>query len=509
MDMSGGMSFPRDVVGFQIPPVAEPAPDLDDPTPVRSVIVIGAGFTGTLLALKLLASDARLHVHLVEGSDHVGRGLAYGTCSPQHLLNVPVSRLEVGLAPGLAQWLSTPTRRDELDAAVAESRGSLADAFLPRSLFGDYLEERLRVATAAEPSRLEVIRSEAVSLLELPGQGILLRDGRELLADAIVLATGNLPPKAPLPPRSPVRDARAFVADPWARGALDDLDKDSLVVLVGTGLTMVDTVIRLVDDGHRGPIHAVSRRGLTPLEHRLGGGWPPFIDLTLERSPLALMRSIRAAAAAAMARGVPWQRVIDAVRPLTSRIWTGWTRNERRRFLRHVRPYWDAHRHRLAPRVADRLQGLLRTRELTIWSGGMVDCRLRRDGGVDVDVRARERLGLRTLTASRLINCTGPRTDFATVGIPLFASLRRRGLVQPDELGLGIETEDCAVCGRDGRPSSWLFALGPLTRPAWWEITAVPEIAAQVDHLVARLAQAPGMDHPSLARSFVDLGAGI
>ncbi len=501
--MINAMSPQRDVVGFRSS--LNPTLDLAEPDPVKSVIIIGAGFTGTFLALKLLASNARLHVHLVDGSDHVGRGLAYGACSPQHLLNVPVSRLEVGLIPSLAQWLST--RCEELDVALAESRGSLADAFVPRSLFGDYLDERLRVAAAAGPS-LEVIRSEAVSLLELPRQGILLRDGRELLADVIVLATGNLPPKAPLPPRSLIRDARAFVADPWARGALNDIDKDSLVLLVGTGLTMVDTAIRLVDNGHRGPIHAVSRRGLTPLEHRLGGTWPPFIDLTLDRSPLALMRSIRAAAAAAMARGIPWQRVIDAIRPLISRIWTGWTRDERRCFLRHVRPYWDAHRYRLAPRVAERLQALVRNGQLTIWPSGMIDCRLR-DGDVDVDVRVRGTPDLRTLKASRLINCTGPCTDFATVGIPLFASLRRRGLVQPDELGLGIETEDCAVCGRDSRSSSWLFVLRPLTRPAWWEITAVPEIAAQVDHLVAMLAQAPGVNHPPLARSFVDLGAGI
>ena len=505
--MVSAMSHRRDVMGVHSSSDGEPTLDLDEADPVRRVVIVGAGFTGTLLALKLLATGARLHIHLVEGSDHVGRGLAYGACSPRHLLNVPVNRLEVGLMPGLAQWLAT--RHDELTVALAESRGSLADAFLPRSLFGDYLEERLRVAaTAAGPSRLEVIRSEAVSPLELPRQGILLRDGRELLADVLVLATGNLPPKAPLPPRSPIRDARAFVADPWTPGALNDIDKDSLVVLVGTGLTMVDTATRLADGGHRGPIHAVSRRGLTPLEHRLGGVWPSFIDLALERSPVALMRSIRAAASAAMARGIPWQRVIDAVRPLTSRIWTGWTGDERRRFLRHARPYWDAHRHRLAPRVADRLQALLKNGDLTIWSGGVVDCRLR-DGHVDVDVRPRGSPDRLTLKASRLINCTGPRTDFASVGIPLFASLRRRGLVQPDELGLGIETQDCAVCGRDGRPSSWVFALGPLTRPAWWEITAVPEIAAQIDHLVALLAQDPGVNHPSLARSFVDLGTGI
>ncbi len=483
-------------------------PYLNEAPAARSIIVIGAGFSGTLAALKLLARDATLHVQLVEGSGRVGRGLAYGACSPGHLLNVPVGRLEVGLTPGLGQWLAG--RHDELGVALEESAGSLADAFVPRALFGDYLEERLRVAASAVgPSRLEVIRSEAVSLLELPRQGVLLRDGRELLADAIILATGNMPPKAPLPPRSPVRDDPAFIADPWSPGTPDDPDRDACIVLVGTGLTMVDTVLRLRDDGHRGPIHAVSRRGLTPLEHRFGGAWPPFLELDATRSPLALMRSVRAAAAAAMARGIPWQRVIDAVRPSTSRIWTGWSRAERRRFLRHVRPYWDAHRHRLAPRIADRLQAALRGGDLTIWSGGMVGCRSQ-GGGIEVDVRARGQSGLRTLRASRLINCTGPRSDFASLGMPLFASLRRRGLVHPDELGLGIETSDCAVCGRDGCPSTWLFALGPLTRPAWWEITAVPEIAAQVDHLVAVLVPAEAdRDHPSLARSFVDLGAGI
>ncbi|NPD69867.1 FAD-dependent oxidoreductase (plasmid) [Lichenicola cladoniae] len=471
--------------------------------PVRHVVIVGAGFSGTLAALKLLTSDPTLHIHLVDSSEHVGRGLAYGACAPQHLLNVPVNRLEVGLTPGFGQWLSG--RCDVLE----ENFGSLADAFLPRALFGDYMEERLQEALAAAPARLTVIRSEVVSLLELPRRGVLLRDGREIPVDVIVLATGNLPPRAPLPPQSPVRDDRAYVPDPWAPRALDGIDPDRLVVLVGTGLTMVDTVMRLRGEGHRGQIHAVSRRGLTPLDHRSGGAWPPFVDLSVARSPLAIMRQIRSAATMAAAQDVPWQRVIDAVRPMTSRIWTEWSKNERRRFLRHLRPYWDAHRHRLAPRVARRLHEALSSGSLTIWSGGIVDCRPR-DGGLDVDVRPHGSSTPSTLEASRMINCTGPRTDYASIGMPLFADLRRRGLVQPDELALGIETDGCAACGRDGHPSSWLFAVGPLTRPAWWEITAVPEIAAQIDHFVSALTStALDADRASLAATFIDLGAGI
>jgi len=474
-----------------------------------TVAVIGGGLTGGLFAMKLAARKPDWRVLLIEMSGVPGRGLAYGACAPYHLLNVPVQRLEVGLAPGFRDWL---TARDEaLGPALEESGGDLAGAFVPRALFGAYIEERLTAATAKAPGTgpgLHVLRGEAVALLDAPLRGVLLRDGREIAADLILLATGNLPPKAPLPAASPVHDAVEFAVDPWSADATAGLDRDAPIVLIGTGLTMVDIAIKLAEDGHRGPMHAVSRHGLLPLDHRFGGEWAPFVTPLLPAGPARLMRAIRRTAAEATARGVPWQRVVDAVRPAIGRIWAGWDTAQRRRFSRHARAYWDVHRHRLAPRIAARLKSLVDSGALTIWAGRIAGCRAEA-GHIDIDVRQRETGAVKTLKARRLINCTGPRSDLAGVGIPLFMDLRRRGLIKPDIMALGIETAECAVLDGDGQPSSWLYALGPLTRPAWWEITAVPEIAAQIDQFVATLTSPEQRITPPLADAFLDLGAGI
>jgi uncharacterized NAD(P)/FAD-binding protein YdhS len=466
-----------------------------------TVAVIGGGMAGGLFAVKLAALKPDWQVTLIEMAGEPGRGLAYGACAPFHLLNVPVQRLEVGLTPGFRDWLIA--RGEDLAPALDESGGDLAGAFVPRTLFGAYMAERVA------GSGIRIVRGEAVELLEGPQRGVLLRDGRAISADLIVLATGNFPPKAPLPAASPVQDAAAFIVDPWSPEALAGLDPEAPVVLIGTGLTMVDIALKLAESGHRGPMHAVSRHGLLPQDHRFGGEWAPFVTPLLPAGPARLMRAIREAAAEAARRGVPWQRVVDAVRPAIGRIWDGWTATQRRIFARHGRAYWDVHRHRLAPRIARRLAALVESGALAIEAGRIAACRAE-SGAILVDIKQRETGEIRTLEARRLINCTGPRSDLATVGIPLFADLRRRGLIRPDAMALGLETEDCAVLDRDGQASSWLYALGPLTRPAWWEITAVPEIAAQIDQLVETLTGA-GSDRirPPLADAFLDLGAGI
>jgi uncharacterized NAD(P)/FAD-binding protein YdhS len=192
-----------------------------------------------------------------------------------------------------------------------------------------------------------------------------------------------------------------------------------------------------------------------------------------------------------------------------ARVWNGWSSAERAQFIRHLRPRWDIHRHRMAPRIAERLDALVRSGQLGVM-GGRVNAYRRSGEGVDVLVRRRGTAQEHVLPAVRVINCTGPRSDMDRLAFPMLADLRRRGLIAPDELGLGIETDDCAALGSAGHVSPWLFALGPLTRPSWWEVVAVPEINAQIDRLVRHISAGPGpYEEPSLAEAFSDLGAGI
>lgn len=473
------------------------------------MVVIGGGFSGSVFALKFARAQPAARVVLVERGRRVGRGLAYGACEPDHLLNVPVSRMELGLRPGFAEWLGQ--QRDQLKDALAESSGDLEDAFVPREMFGAYLEERvLDAASPDSENGLNIVRGEAVRLLDFPERGILLADGREIEADIVVVATGNLAPKPPGSRDAWMYDTAFFVPDPWTSDAFDGLAPDASIVLLGTGLTTVDVALKLAGNGHTGPMHAVSRRGYLPHPHLAGGNWPSFHDPKQHASPLELMKLLRSEARKAEAQNVPWQRVMDTMRPSVAGVWAGWNEKERSQFLRHLRPRWDVHRHRMAPRIAERLNALVERGQLSVGAGRTA---YRRNGAlVDVIVRERGTHKEHVVSAARVINCTGPRSDMDRLGFPVLADLRRRNFFVPDNLGLGVETQDCAALDSAGHVSIWLYALGPLTRPNWWEVVAVPEINAQIDRLVRDLCATSQRDPTakhSLATDFSDLGAGI
>ncbi len=462
-----------------------------------------------LFALKLAKARPELRIYLIERATRLGRGLAYGACMDYHLLNVPIPRMEVGLTPSFADWLKK--RPHELAEALAESGGEASASYVPREMFGQYLQERLHDALSKDRAHgIIPVRGEAVKLLAPPARGVLLHDGREIVADQIVLAMGNLPPRAPHIADGWIYDSPYFAPDPWAHDALEGIDPKAPIVLLGTGLTMVDIALKLAESGHKGPMQAVSRRGLLPATHEAGGSWEPFLTASIGASPLRVMRAIRSEIKKAEAKNISWQRVIDAVRPFIARIWHGWSGAQRNQFLRHARARWDVHRHRVAPRIGSALHALMQSGQLRV-SAGRVRSYRRGSWGVEAVVSPRGSNKEEVFSAARVINCTGPRSDLDRLAIPLIADLKARGFIVPDALGLGIETDDCAAIDRAGKISDWLFALGPLTRPAWWEITAVPEIALQVDRLARDFSAAKGRRAPSplLADAFIDLGAGI
>jgi uncharacterized NAD(P)/FAD-binding protein YdhS len=474
-----------------------------------TIAVIGGGFSGSLFALKLAHAQPHRRIFLIERERRLGRGLAYGACAPHHLLNVPVHRMEPGLTPRFEEWLQH--RREGLGDALEEAGGILGEAYVQRAFFGDYLEEQVTAALSRDrASGIVSIRGDAVGISDSPNHDILLSDGRRIPADIVVLATGNLAPRAPGFSGDWVCDSHHFIPDPWAPSAFEDLAPDAPVLMLGTGLTMVDIALKLTADGHRGPMHALSRRGLLPLAHRGGGTRDPFLHNVVGASPLTVARMLRKEALRAKIGGVPWQRVVDAARPMLASVWQAWSETQRKQFLRHQRPRWDVHRYRTAPRIAKHLHALIDSRRLDVHAGRIAE--IHSVGGMlNATVALRGGKGHAIMAASRIVNCTGPRSDLARIALPLLADLKRRGLLVPDRLGLGLEAGECAVISAAGRPSNWLFALGPLTRPALWEVTAVPEITVQIDQLVQDFI-APERQIPAttrLADAFIDLGAGI
>jgi uncharacterized NAD(P)/FAD-binding protein YdhS len=474
------------------------------PTLAKTVVIVGGGFSGAIFGLKLHRQCPDWRIVIAEPKKNLGRGIAYGACGPEHMLNVPVSRMEIGLKPSFADWLQQ--HRSSIAEALVESGLDLSAAFVPRRLFGDYVEERVKEAVDNKSLvGLSSVRGDVVRLLT-DARGVVLTDGREIKADIVVLAMGNLPPRPPGGPDTWLYDSGFFIPDPWALDAFSDIEPAEPLLLIGSGLTAVDVALRLARGGHRGPVLAVSRRGLTPRTHVAGGSWPEFLQDKIPASALALTKIMREQVAMAAAKGIAWQRVFDAARPAVPSIWNGWSDFNRRQFMRHLRPRWDIHRHRMAPRVSESFAALQRTGALEIIQGRIAAYRPK---GRLVEITLRLRAGaVRTFDAGHIINCTGPGGDFGKTAIPLIAELRDRKLAIPDTLGVGVETRDCAVLDGAREASSWLFALGPLTRPAWWEITAVPEINLQIDRLVAQLSS-PVSAQGLTAADFMDMGGGI
>ena len=408
---------------------------------------------------------------LLERGAAFGLGQAYSTTDPDHLLNVPAARMSAFATQPehFLDWL-----RDQPDVPPGR--------FKPRALYGAYIRTLLDEACRTQAERLLLIRGDAVTLTEGERLTLTLADGRTIPADIAVLATGNHLPAPVLP--AGAENSPAYRGNPWAEDAVAGLDPDAPVLLIGTGLTMVDTVVTLLGRGHRGPIDALSRRGLAPQRHVAPGdaARPPVP--AYPAAMLALLRCLRADAADCVAAGGTWQDAIDRFRPLIQAAWQGAGPRGRAQFLRHLRPWWDVHRHRIAGAVADRIDAARACGQLQITAGrirGAVD----RDLGMEISYAPRHGTGLRRIFAARVINCTGPTYDYQRLADPLVHSLLQAGLARADPLRLGLEvTADCALAG----PSRRLFAIGPMTRGTFWEVTSVPDIRLQCGALAAHIA---------------------
>ncbi len=468
----------------------------------RRIAIIGGGFAGSLLALRL-AGKAGLAPILIEARPKAGPGLAYGAAEPIHVLNVIVERMDVGLTPSFSDWLGAYPL--ETAGAVSEA-GALAQAYVPRRLFGRYMAER--VEAAIEADKVLRVVGEATGVRKGPtSYALTLADGRRIEAEAIVLATGNLPPRPPAVTSSDggeLKGTKAFIADPWAPGALQTIRDDAPVLLIGSGLTAVDVVLALQARGYGNTIHLLSRNGLLPRVHLTGSSWPSFTADAIGGSPVEILQLFRAEMASARRHGIPWQRVVDAVRPDIARIWSAWDEKARGRFLRHGRTLWDVHRHRMPPRIANRFIGLMEGGQLCC-HGGRLAAFEANGQGLLVSIGLRRSRDPRQIQVGHVVNCTGPAGNYAEVDMPLFRDLRRQGLIKPDALHLGITTHDTRVVDANGNEVPGLYALGSLTRPASWEITAVPDIAVQVARLAAHWLEPDPADRPAGADAVAEL----
>jgi uncharacterized NAD(P)/FAD-binding protein YdhS/glyoxylase-like metal-dependent hydrolase (beta-lactamase superfamily II) len=463
-----------------------------------TIAIVGAGFSGSLVAAHLLKTARRpLLIKLIERHHDIGKGVAYSTDTISHLLNVSAGKMSAFPDdPGhLLRWLNY--NRSELVAFLPADLN--ASSFIPRQIYGLYIQSILEEAeaTASSNVRLERITDEVVAV-EPKGKGeiaqrsqygiVSLKSSRTFVADKIVLAVGNSP--AVTPASQPSNSDQHYLRHAWSTDALAELEPDAAVLLVGTGLTMVDMVVALQDRQHRGKIYAVSRRGLAPLPHQSTKPYSPFLSPnTAPKTVRGLLRRIRSEVQIAAKQGYDWRSVIDVLRPMTQQLWQQLPRREQRRFLRHATPYWDVHRHRIAPEVGEVVQKMLHAGQLTITAGRIQGYEVT-PNGVAVTVCQRQTKRNLVLQISRVVNCTGVQADYQRSSQPLIANLREQGLIRPNDIGLGLDIAvEGAVLDAQGNRSTLLYTLGTPCKGNLWETIAVPELREQAQALAGTILQ--------------------
>ena len=422
---------------------------------------------------------------LIERTGRFTAGIAYGTTSSSHVLNVPAGRMSA--------FPDQPSHF--LEWAKAREGWITGGTFVPRMMYREYLAETLDDA--------ERWASDRVPLMRIPGEALLVRPdgnrftvelggGGKVAADHVLLAIGNFPPADPPLSNVGFFSSQRYARDPWAPGALD-LHRDDSVLLLGTGLTMLDVALALRDRGQQGVIYALSRRGLMPQPHRDAHRPPAASDrpADLEHWPAnvrGMLRALRAHVRVAAQNGTDWREIITSIRSDTAALWNRLDQRERRRFLRHLRPFWETHRHRSAPSTERSIRAMINSHRLQVTAGRLAGVH-EFDRGVEVTFTPRGTARHDRLHVGKVINCTGPDTDLSSVKDPLMQNLRRLGLIRPDPLGLGLDSdEQGSLIDADGRPNERLHLVGPLRKGQLWENTAVPELRVEAQRMATRLA---------------------
>ncbi len=460
--------------------------------PFFDVVILGAGFSGTLTAIHLLRAvggspvpgrKSPFRIALVDSSGAFGPGVAYGRGAGEGLLNVGAGSMGAfPEAPGdFLGWLGG--RED-----AGGNQAALATAFLPRRLYGEYLEDLLRREREAHPDILETVTGRALDLVPMPDgtYSVFLNQGRYLYAQKVVLALGNFSPPPPVfGGEGGYQGDPRYLGQPWRPNTIERLSEPGDVLILGSGLTCLDFLAALAKRKTRGRIHVLSRRGLFPIAH------PPVSIPSKNEGPIpaGTLREIVRAVRRKIAGGAFWRDVIDSLRPQTQALWQGLSLEDRRRFVRHLRPYWETVRHRAPAEVLalkDRLEG----EGKLVCHRGRLSYIEPTEEGLEVVFQRRGTGEAVRLLVGYVVNGTGLAADCLRTGDALVRSLLDRGLARPDALHFGLETDaEGRLRPARGEPRHGIFAIGSLRRGTLWETTAVRELRQQAAELAVRLRE--------------------
>lgn len=454
-------------------PSRSPLPPAD-----RRIAIIGGGFTGATLA-RLLASRASgslSGILIFEPRATLGTGLAYDTDDPNLRLNVAAHRMRAvpGDPRAFLNWLKNTGR---LDADPQAEQGGMI--YARRRDFGAFMQEQMK--RDLQDERIQHITRKVLFIGRENGHWrIIDSKGETHAVDIVVIATSNPPASLPLD-----GEAASILRDIHELGRVGPDDR---VVVAGSGLTAIDMLAALRERGHRGAMTVISRSGLLPRRQ-------PDGDFTAHgetlfgqhRSATALLRAVRRAVDQVTADGLPWQSVMDALRHQAQELWSNMPCSQRKRVKRHLLRWYDVHRHRMPPALANMVASLQDEGRLTVMAACIRTIKAD-DKGVTLTLMPKGAALPIAIEADHLLIATGPDHANVVGHHPYLRGLHEAGLIMPDVFGFGLACDkQSRALARDGHAVSDLYIAGPLARGTFGELTAVSEIASQVEQIARRI----------------------
>lgn len=458
------------------------------------IVIIGGGFCGTITAVHLLKNaQAPLQITLVNSGSPFIRGIAYSPYSPDHLLNVAAENMSAFAGDELhfVEWLSGKNPYSEYEKDV------LNKSFISRKIYGDYLQSIWETTLAAKKSDVELrIIEDYAADIELQNDSsckVILAKGAPLYANYIVLATGNSLPRNPAIDNMDYYAHPTYYRNPWNIDSVNHLKTGGDIFIIGNGLTMVDTVMGLIENKFRNKIYSLSGNGFGILPHRNSS--VPYKGLVAELENnyqlLPLFHLIKKHIKKVRKPGISAGVVIDSLRPYSQQIWQSFTPDEKKQFLSRFRHLWGVARHRLPVMIYDTIRKLQSESQLEIIRGKLLNITEKENEALVTLYNSRKQCN-ETYTVQRVINCTGPETNIHETANSLLQKLASKSIISPDPLRMGIQTDVSTyrVIDAYGEQSPFLFTLGTNLKGLVWETVAVPELRVQCEQLSAILLNA-------------------
>jgi uncharacterized NAD(P)/FAD-binding protein YdhS len=452
----------------------------------NKITIIGAGFCGMITALNLAkqSGNQTLDITLIHSGSPFGKGVAYNPNSDKSLLNVPCEKMSCFFdQPN--HFLDWTCNQVGYELHKPEF---IAKLFLPRALYGKYLLETWNEEIAKLPKNIaiRIIEAFATDINEYEkGYAITLSTGIVVNSKYLVLATGNEKPGNPVIENKEFFESKNYFQNPWDKASTSNLDNQGDILVIGNGLTMVDTVMELCDNKFRGRIFTISPNGFSILPHRHSGtSYTAFSEEIKGKYDLNSIYSTFINHSRKLRElGISAEPITDSLRPFTQNIWINLSVTEKKRFLSHVRHLWGLARHRLPIHIHDQIQKLRIDKKLEILKGRLIDIK-EVENQITVEYYNKVSQQNETLTVSRIINCTGPQVNVQKSTNPLLKCLVQKGMIQSDLYRLGIvTTSEYEIVNAHEVVMPNLFTLGGNLRGMLWETTAVPELKKQCHDL--------------------------